>query len=153
MTLSYLIFNEFASEFSSVQVNPSLLITDATTNDKFIKLDFKLIKRADSTAKIAPPESFTSPPVIEYPLDQPEMFVCLDLAANGRVCGQLVDSFEALQLHRANGTRFGGGHGALTIASLAMTNQCFNCRAILAARMSATQHVRNAYFLFSAAPV
>ena len=74
--------------------------------------------------KNAPPESFRSPPLIEYPFDQPEQFVCLDLIVNGSVCGQLFDSLKALQLHRANGTRFGGDHGALTITSLVLTNRC-----------------------------
>ena len=111
-----------------------------------MKFDFKIIKQAYSKAKIAPPQSFQCPPVIEYSFGQPEKFVCLDLIVNGSVCGQLFDSFKALQLHRANGTRFGGDHGALTITSLVLTNQCFNCRTILATRMSATQHVRNAYY-------
>jgi hypothetical protein len=38
-----------------------------------------------------------------------------------------------------------GEHGCLTVTSLVISNQCYCCEALFATRLSAMQHVRNAF--------
>ena len=130
-----------------------ILITNNALNHTFINTDFSIIRHRFIDPAI-PPCIAIGPLTIEthnishndvnIPDDMNDDFTCLDRLADGTVCGKVFANFKQLQLHRANATRDGGDHGAFTVSSLIITNECCSCGTILATRAAAKQHLRNA---------
>jgi hypothetical protein len=120
------VFDEIAEDLPNVILNPVLVVSDDVFREKFVGLDFLLIKGKFSRNEIAPPEAFKNIPRLNVPCNDVGRFVCLDRKANNVICGLAFSTFKHLQIHRMNAD-LGGDHCCLTVASLCICNQCPNC--------------------------
>ena len=126
--------------------NVKTLFTDEYESEKFMAVDFKVIRASFNASKVPPPG------ISEYinesddeEAEQIKLYKCRLKNELGTECGIMFSTKRALATHARFATEEGGEHGVLSkINDAVITNQCPYCLSTFASRLLAQRHTQRA---------